>query len=152
MTDSSPTNRAALERLMTMISARELDALEDVLDPEFVQEIPQSGERIRGIPNFRRSLEAIGGPGRKLEIAIDPYIVGTGEHFMMTPTFNVVKVTDQGDELTSYVKAQYPDGTDWYIISFTTFRDHKVLKRVDFFAPFFDPPESRADVVEIMDR
>ena len=78
------------------------------------------------------------------QIASDPEIVGPREHYVMTPTFQVVKVEDDGDQLTSYVKSKYPDGSDWYIISFTSFKDGKIIKRVDFYAPFFEAPAWRA--------
>jgi hypothetical protein len=141
-------NRAALERMMEIVSSREYDALEEVLHPDFVQEIPQSGERVVGIKNFRKILENLPGEGPGLKITPDPYIAGDEEHYVMTPTFTVVKVEGIGDALTSYVKAKYPDGSDWYIVTFSSYKDGKILKRVDFYAPCFDPPKWRADWVE----
>jgi ketosteroid isomerase-like protein len=143
-------NREVLERMMEIITNGELDALPEVLHPDFVQVMPQSGERVVGIENFRRILESM--PGRTgasgLKIARDPHIAGDEEHYVMTPTFNVVKVEGTGDELTSYVKGRYPDGSDWYIVTLSSFRDGKIVKRVDFFAPFYDAPEWRSAWVE----
>jgi len=126
----------------------EYSALEEVLHPDFVQVMPQSGERVVGIDNFRKILENFPGMAGGLLVADDPYVAGDEEHYIVTPTFNVVRVADSGDELTSYVKAKYPDGSDWYIVTFFTFKDGKIIKRVDFYAPVFDPPEWRAQWVE----
>ena len=78
----------------------------------------------------------------------DPYFQGEDEHYVMTPTFQVVKVEGTGESLTSYVKARYPDGSDWYIVTFSTFKEGKILKRVDFYAPFYQAPAWRAKWVE----
>ncbi len=137
-------NRAVLERLTDIITNREYDALPEVLHPDFVQEMPQSGELVVGIENFRRILENL--PGERPVLTIDraPHIAGDEERYVMTPTFTLVRVQGIGEELTSYVKATYPDGSDWYIVTFSTYKDGKIIKRVDFFAPFFDPPEWRS--------
>lgn len=148
--DSAANNRATLERLGEIIRSGDLGALEEVTHPDFVQEIPQSGERVVGIENFRRILQNLPGGGATITIAEDPYIAGQEAHYMMTPTFNVVRVEGGGEEITSYVKARYPDGSDWYIISFTSFKDGKIVKRVDFYAPFFDAPAWRAEWTEAM--
>jgi hypothetical protein len=146
--ESTHRNRAALERMWKIVTSGEYADLDQVLHPEFVQEIPQSGERVVGIENFRRILENLPGGGSGLTIARDPYIAGDEEHYVMTPTFSVVKVEGIGDALTSYVKARYPDGSDWYIVTFSSYKDGKILKRVDFYAPFFEPPKWRAQWVE----
>jgi hypothetical protein len=141
-------NRAILERMMEIITGRDYGALDDILHPDFVQEIPQSGERVVGIENFRKILENLPGGGPGMVLARDAYIAGDEEHYVMTPTFTVVKIEGIGDELTSYVKARYPDGSDWYIITISSYKDGLMSKRVDFFAPFFDPPQWRAAWVE----
>ena len=143
-------NHAVLRRMMEVITNGRYDLLEEVMDPEFVQEIPQSGERVVGIDNFRKVLENLpgAGGGTRLTIAQDPHIAGDEEHYVVTPTFTVVRIEGTGDELTSYVRAKYPDGSDWYIVTFSSYRDGRILKRVDFYAPFFDPPAWRAAWVE----
>ena len=89
--------------------------------------------------------------GTGVHIDVDPYIESSGSHYVMTPTFNVVKVEGESDELTSYVKGTYPDGSEWYIISFTTFREGKIAKRVDFFAQTFEAPAWRAQFAETIE-
>ena len=148
--DNAVRNRAVLERMWAIIKARDYDLLEEVMHEDFVQEIPQSGERIVGVDNFRDVIRNLpgSGPGLGLEIASDPHIAGSPEHYVMTPTFNVVKVGGIGDELTSYVKLRYPDGSNWYVVTFSSYKEGKIVKRVDFYAPFFEPPEWRSQWVE----
>ena len=149
--DSTPDSREVLERMTEIMRTGQLDRLEEVLSPDFIQEIPQSGDRVRGIANFRKVLESMPGMGATpaLGIQSNPYVFAQESHYMMTPTFNVVKV-DGGDQAASYVKVAYPDGSQWYIVTFTTVEQGKVSRRVDFFAPFFDAPAWRADWVEPM--
>jgi hypothetical protein len=146
--ENAHRNRAALVRMMEIVTNGEFAALEDVLHPDFVQEIPQSGERVVGVENFRKILQNLPGGGSGLNIVRDPYISGDEERYVVTPTFTVVRVEGIGDELTSYVKAKYPDGSDWYIVTFSSYKDGKIIKRVDFYAPFFDPPAWRSQWVE----
>ncbi len=147
--ENATRNRAVLERMWAMIKGREYESLEEVMHPDFVQEIPQSGERIVGVDNFRKVIQNLPGSSAELglEIASDPHIAGDAEHYVMTPTFNVVKVEGAGDELTSYVKLRYPDGSDWYVVTFSSYKEGKIVKRVDFYAPFFKPPEWRSQWV-----
>jgi ketosteroid isomerase-like protein len=141
-------SRATFERLQRIITTGDLDSLPEVLHPDFVQEMPQSHERVVGIANFRKILENLPGGGSTLTLATDPHIAGHGEHWVMTPTFNVVRVEGTDDELTSYVKARYPDGSDWYIVTFSSFKDGKIIKRIDFYAPCYESPAWRAEWVE----
>lgn len=145
-------NRATLERFNEIITTRDYDALDEVLTSDFVEEIPQSGERVRGIPDFRKTIEEMPGiASAPIRIQRDPYVSTEGSHYVMTPTFNVVKVEDSADEMTSYVKARYPDGSDWYVVTFTTFRDGKICKDIHFFAPLFEAPVWRRQWVQQMD-
>lgn len=146
----SARNREVLERMRQIIRAGEWDRLGEVVTPDFVQEMPQSGERVVGIDNLRKVMQHFSTPQGGLQIGDELYIPGDEEHYIVTPTFNVVRVADSGDELTSYVQSTYPDGSKWFIVTFTTFRDGKISKRVDFFAPFYDAPEWRKDFVERM--
>jgi hypothetical protein len=145
---STHHNRAVLERWIDIITNREYDSLPEVLHPDFVQEMPQSGERVVGIENYRRVLENLPGEGTGLAIDRTPHIAGDEERYVMTPTFTLVKVQGIGENLTSYVRATYPDGSDWYIVSLSSFKDGLLLKSVDFYAPLFDPPEWRSAWVE----
>ncbi len=152
VSDSMPESREVLELMTEIMRTGAVDRLDEVLAPDFVQEIPQSGERVCGATNFRKILESMPGIGKTPALGIQsyPYIFAQESHYLMTPTFNVVRV-EGGDQAASYVKAVYPDGSQWYIVTFTTIREGKITRRIDFFAPFFEPPTWRADWVERME-
>lgn len=147
---SGAHNRQVLERMREIIQAGEWDRLGEVVTTDFVQEMPQSGERVVGLENLKKVMQHFTTPQGGLQMGGNLYIAGDEEHYVVTPTFNVVRVADSGDQLTSYVQTTYPDGSKWFIVTFTTFRDGKIAKRVDFFAPFYDAPEWRAPYVQKM--
>jgi len=149
---STRSNREVLERFNEMVNNRELDHFDEVLTPDFVQEMPQSCERVVGIENFRKTIEMMPGASETaLQFRQGTFIEAGRPHYLMTPTFNVVKVEDAADQIASYLKAKYPDGSEWYIVSFATFRDGKIAKWVGFFAPFYESPQWRTEWVEIME-
>ncbi len=150
--ETATESRAVLERMMEIVRSRDYDKLDEVLHPDFVQEIPQSGERVSGIADFRKILENMPGPGPGIEIDPNPYVAGDESHYIMTPGFTVVKVEGAGDQLTSYVKLTYPDGSRWYVVTLSSYKDGKMIKRVDFYAPLFDPPEWRSQWVDVGSR
>jgi hypothetical protein len=51
---------------------------------------------------------------------------------------------------TSAIKAQYPDGSEWHIISMFELVDGRQKRATVFFAPLFDAPEWRRPFVEPM--
>jgi hypothetical protein len=147
---ANPSNLDILERWIEILNRTEFDKIQEVLHPNYVQEIPQSGERVRGIENMRQVLTRFPG-GFQLGSFQRLGMVGSATHYLMTAAFSVVKVEGSDDILGVYMKAHYPDGSDWYYASFLEFRDHKIIKGTDFFAPLFDPPEWRAEWVETID-
>ena len=144
------SNLETLERWIEILNSSAFDKLEEVLHPDYVQEIPQSRERVRGIENMRQVLAHYPG-GFQLARFERLGMVGSAAHYFMTASFSVVKVQGSDDILGVYMKAHYPDGSDWYYASFLEFRDHKIVKGTDFFAPLFDAPEWRAEWVERME-
>ena len=50
-------NRNTLQRYVQALAREDLDALEDLLHDDYVEEYPQSGERSRGKHNWRAILE-----------------------------------------------------------------------------------------------
>ena len=73
---------------------------------DFIEEYPQSGERIRGKENQRALVENF--PGGLLQPMSEATI--QGEEWIITPAYRVVRVTTSGDT-ASGVKVRYPDGS-----------------------------------------
>jgi ketosteroid isomerase-like protein len=147
-TAANGRNERLMNRLVEIIGANDFDALGEVLHEDFVQEMPQSGEVVRGIDNYKAILANY--PGRD-QTPIQGEVVRTiGEepHYVMTPTFNLERVQGQGDNPVGVFTLRYPDGSRWWGIWFITIRDDKVARSLDFFAPEFPAPEWRAQWVE----
>jgi hypothetical protein len=144
-------NERLMMRFVEILNSNDLDALKEVLHDDFVQEMPQSGELVRGLENYKAIL--VNYPGReKVPLKAERVLaIGEEPHYVMTPTFNLVRVQSHGDNPVGIFKLHYPDGSVWWVLWFLTIRDDKIAKEIDFFAPEFAPPEWRAQWVETME-
>ena len=141
-------NERLLIRFTEILGPDDFDALEEILHEDFVQEIPQSGERVLGIENYKAILANY--PGRNEAPIEGRYIRAVGEEprYTMTPTFTLERVQGQGDSPVGICSLRYPDGSVWWHILFLTIRHDKIARSVEFFAPEFPAPEWRAQWVE----
>jgi len=151
------SNREALERYVQAIQTQSFDELEAILDPEYTEVIPQSGEIVRGIENARAIGRAVVGLGNDAEISDTKLIESEPENlllpsFSMTgaPAFSLVRIKEEGEAITAYARLTYPDGSVWYVVTLVTFRNHRLLQNTQFYAPGFKPPAWRAEWVELM--
>jgi len=105
------------------------EAFKALVHEDFVQEWPQSGERVRGkeaCMNIARNYP--GGPPH-IELG---RISGEGDHWIMQGT------------------SRYPDGTDWHVVAILELRDGKIARETDYFGPAFPAPEWRSQWVEML--
>ena len=96
---------------------------------DFVQEWPQSGERIVGRDNA---------------IAINQNFPGG------LPTMRFRRTLAGGDLAVLEVELTYADGSRYLGVSVIELRDGKVVKETDYFAQPFQAPQWRAQWVERM--
>jgi ketosteroid isomerase-like protein len=135
-------NRAIVERYFASLPA-DLDTLTSLQHPDFVEEWPQSGERIRGSENFK----AI--QGRYSDTTSESRrIIGTEDRWTLAATFTPVRVFGAGDTFTALTVARYPDGSEYDVISILELRDQLIWKVTSFFAAPFEAPAWRAEWVE----
>ena len=140
------SNRAVVESYLRAIPA-DYVTLQKLRDPNFVEEWPQSGERIRGHEAHRRIHENYpGGTPRPNPMGI----VGSDDQWLVTPSFTLIGIAGSGDEFTTIGRGSYPDGSTAYVISILRLKEGKVLTATTFFAPPFEPPAWRAEWVERM--
>jgi ketosteroid isomerase-like protein len=118
-------NRHTIERLWQLMEKQDWNAAGELLHDDFVQEWPQSGERIRGRDN---------------SMAIN-------QNYPGFPTQTVGRIMASGDLVTSEVTLDY-GGQIYNGVSILEFRDGKVVKETDYFAQPFDAPRWRAQWVE----
>lgn len=137
-------NREIVEKFFQAVNARDWDRMEPWVDAEYVWEMPQSGERVRGMENVREMNKNY--PGLpKVETR---RITGSQDKWVTTPSFTVLKITGTGDDYTTESLANYPDGSVWHAVDFFHFRAGKILRQTAYFAPSLEPAKWRARWVE----
>lgn len=129
-------NRQTVERLQQAFATGDLAQLNNVLrevtTDDFVQDWPQSGERIRGRDN---------------SIAINEnYPASTGSN----PTMSPRRIVGGGDVWVTEGTIDYGDGTPISVVSIFEFRDGRVARTTDYFGNPFPAPEWRSRWVERM--
>jgi ketosteroid isomerase-like protein len=138
------SNRQIVEKFYQAVNAQDWALVERYLDPEYVWEMPQSGERVRGLANNRAMNENYPGVP-KVETR---RITGSHDKWVTTPSFTLLKITGTGDDYAAESLVNYPDGSIWHAVDFFHFRDSKIVRQTAYFAPTIEAPEWRAGWVE----
>jgi ketosteroid isomerase-like protein len=121
-----PDVRQIFARLFEHMSPEEEFELRD---PEYVMEMPQSGELIRGRENMRSMQENYPGP----------------------PSIELRRVVGGGDVWVVEARSDY-DGRVYRVVDIVEFRGGKILRETRYYADPFDAPEWRAEWVESMEE
>jgi ketosteroid isomerase-like protein len=121
--------RHVAEAVWRALQAGDWDAASAYLTEDFVQEWPQSGERIVGRDNA---------------IAISQNFPGG------LPTMRFRRTLAGGDLAVMEVELTYADGSRYLGVSVIELRDGKVVKETDYYAQPFPAPQWRAQWVERM--
>ena len=124
---SEQQNRDALERRLEAYERHEIDPFFELLDDDYVEEYPQSGERIRGKDNRRKIAENY--PG--LPNLID-------HSYKLSGDLAVIELT-----------LEY-DGNRTYACEIVEFEDGKIKRARAYFGEPFEAPQWRAQWVERM--
>ena len=137
-------NREIVEKFFQAFNAGDWDRIESWLDADYVWEMPQSGERVRGSKNnLEMNKNYPGVP--KVETH---RVTGSQDKWVTTPSFTVLKITGTGDDYVSESRASYPDGSVWHAVDFFQFRAGRILRQTAYFAPSTEAPEWRSRWVE----
>ena len=122
------TNRAVVERFLT--DAKLDPAAEAELRSEdYVMEMPQSGERIRGRENMR----------------------AFQEHYPAPPTVTVHEIRGAGNTFVAELVNDY-DGDVFHAVLILEVRDGRIVRDTRYYAEPFEPPSWRSRWVEPMER
>ena len=141
------TARAAFEAYLDALTERDMAALDALLHPDFEDVYPQSGERTRGFANLKAIIENY--PGGSLKDQGRERVEGAEDRWVATPTFTVLRIEGTGNVFTGVQRVQYPDGSEWYVVVICEMRDGKAWRIQSYFAPRFEPPDWRAQWVEV---
>ena len=141
--------RDVIARYVKAVHDQDYDTLATLQHPDFVEDWPQSRERIRGRSNLRRIMESYPGglQGAEADVTMDR-VIGGEDHRMVAPTFSMVRVSGADDVHTAIVKLRYPDGAEWFMVALIELKDGLVHRVTSFFAPTLESPEWRRDWVE----
>jgi len=93
--------------------------------PDFVMEVPQSGERIRGRENMR----------------------SMPEQFPAPPSNELRRIVGSGDVWAVEARSDY-DGRIYHVVMIVEFGDGKIMREARYYADPFEAPEWRAEWVE----
>jgi len=140
---SEPSGRAVIERYIELMNRNEFSRLNEVLHPDCVEELPQSGERFRGLAAIRATRENYPGELQAQRIR-QLNLTGGQERWAVTPNFTTVRITGEDDRFSYVLTTTYPDGSDWHLIAFVDLRDGLIAKATVYFAPTFPAPDWRA--------
>lgn len=102
---SEKSNREIAERFARAIVDRDLNTMDELRHSDYVEEYPQSGERIRGAANARAILEHYPGGIPPAEVA---KLHGSTDQWVATPVGTVLRITGTGDVYTALATAFYP--------------------------------------------
>jgi ketosteroid isomerase-like protein len=117
------------EAVWKALEARDWEAAKGLLHDDYVQEWPQSGERIVGRDNA---------------IAINQQFPGG------LPSMRFRRTLAGGDLAVLEVELTYGDGSRYLGVSVIELRDGRVVRETDYFAQPFQAPQWRAQWVERM--
>lgn len=138
--------RSIFEAYLRATNARDIEALESLVAPDFEDFYPQSGETTRGLENLRSIIENYPGGGyRGGETRV---AAGSEDRWVMSPMLTLHKIEGMGDTFTGVSRGLYPDGTTWHIVTIGRIRDGRLWRLETYFAQDFDPPEWRRRWVE----
>ncbi len=122
---------AIAEEVWRRLGAQDWDGARELLHDGYVQEWPQSGERIEGPDDA---------------LAIDRNFPGG------LPSMRFRRAIGSDDLAVLEVELEYADGSVYQAVSIVELHDGKVLKETDYFAQPFEAPQWRAQWVKRMPR
>jgi len=144
---AQPSNREIVEEFVRAIEAKDIDAQMALMADDYVDEMPQSGERTRGRDNYRKIFDEYPG-GIGTTTAEGRRIIGSEDRWVMTPAFHTLRIEGSGDTYTYVATVHYADGGVWQIISIVQLRDGKLARSTTWYAAPFEAPDWRAAFVE----
>ena len=139
--------RSLVERFARAIETKDFDAQASLFAEDFIEEMPQSGERTRGKANWLAvQRNNPGGVG-----TVEPSsarLVGSEDRWVATPSFTMLRIEGSGDVYTYVGSVLYSNGQTWQMIAVIELRAGKIAKMTTWYAAPFDAPDWRAPFVE----
>ncbi len=144
---AEPGGRTIVERFARAIADKDFEAQDALLADDFVDEMPQSGERVRGKANWLAIARNYPGGVGTVD-AGTARLVGSEDRWVVTPAFTVLRVEGSGNAYTYVAAVQYPSGETWQMIAIVELRNGKIARSTTWYAAPFPAPDWRAPFVE----
>jgi hypothetical protein len=141
----SPSHEEVVRSYLEAHMRHDFDALRRLRADAWVEEWPQSGERVRGHDNDETIMR--NWPGG-LPTGEDARAVGSEDRWVMTPSFTYQRVVGSGDIWWADSIGHYPDGSTWFAIGMFEVRTGQIQRETWYFAPALEAPEWRSGWVE----
>ena len=145
MADSS--GRLIVEQFVRAMEAKDFEAQGRLMSDDYVEEMPQSGERIRGKANWLAVVSNYPGGVGTLD-SESGRVIGAEDRWVLTPQFSVLRIEGSGDVYTYCGAARYPNGETWLIVALVELRDGKIAKTTTYYPAPIEAPAWRAPYVE----
>jgi hypothetical protein len=146
----NPSNEEIVRRYLAAHEQHDGATMAALRAPEWTGEMPQSGELIRGHANERAIMA--NWPGGRPEAQAGGHLVGSEDHWVLTPSWIYQRVNGQGDAWWADAVARYPDGSTWHAVILLELHGGKVIREVWYFGPPLEAPAWRAQWVERIPR
>jgi ketosteroid isomerase-like protein len=141
------SNREIVDQFVRAIEEEDIEGQVALLADDFIEEMPQSGERTRGPENYRRVVENYPGGIGRMDVE-NKRIIGSEDRWVMGPSFNALRIEGSGDIYTYVGTVRYAGGDVWQVIAIVQLRDGKIVRQTTWYAAPFEAPEWRAAFVE----
>ena len=73
--------------------------------------------------------------------------MGDDERWVITPGYTVLPLAGP-ERYTTISRAKYPDGSWWWVVSVVELKGERIVSAETYFAPEFEPPEWRRELVD----
>jgi hypothetical protein len=141
------SNEEIVRRYVEAHERHDGETLAELRAPDWTAELPQSLERIRGHANDRAIMDNWPGGRPSAETG---RIVGSEDHWVLTPAWTYQRVAGDGDAWWADAIARYPDGSTWHAVILLELRDGAIVRDTWFFGPQLEAPAWRSAWVETM--
>ena len=142
---AQPSNEQVVRRYVAATGEHDFETLGRLRGPDWVQEFPQTGERVRGHQNARAIIENWPG-GRPSPEPV--HIVGSEDRWVATPANTIQRVVGSGDLWWADGTNGYPDGSTWFVAVLFQLRDSMIHRETWYFGAPLEAPAWRAAWVE----
>lgn len=135
---------ARVRRYVDAVVRNDFDTLQQMRDPDWHEDWPQSGERIPSDKAYRAIHEHFPAGMPRIDVRT---VAGTEDRWVMTPSMTVQRIAGSGDVWLAEGLNTYPSGEVFHVVQHLRLRDGRIWRSTTYFAQPFEAPAWRASLV-----